>query len=239
MAGLPVESNLSPAVNSNDVLDTQYVMRSQGTTAQNWAGVAMAEGNTSVGNSSAVQAPGTANPQDASGRPGYLAIAEPGGNPSTVLVPGGQYDTDNNIQDVSAPAGTAGGDGIYPNITGTDAVPNPMITVGWTVQTKADEDAPALSVVVLPEYTAAHATVVSDLFTPTISGGDSSYTVTTVEVDGATTATLPTGFTLTSSSGKIALANTTSAGTYTLGFRVEDGSSPPNWATYEVTVVLS
>jgi hypothetical protein len=239
MAGLPVESNLSPAVDSNDVLDTQYVMRSQGTTAQNWAGVAMAEGNTSLGNSSAVVAPGTANPQDASGRPGYLAIAEPGGNPSNVLVPGGQYDTDNNVQDVSAPAGTAGGGSYYPNQSGADAVPYPAFAPGWTAQTKADEDTPALSVVVLPEYTAAHDQTVSDLFTPTITGGDSSYTVTTVEVDGVSTSTLPTGFTLTASSGKIALSTSTVAGTYTLGFRVEDGSTPANWATYEVTVVLT
>jgi hypothetical protein len=241
MAGLPVETD--PNTGQTNVLDTQYVMRSQGTTAQNMAGPAMSEGATSVGNSSAVVAPGTANPQDVSGRPGYLAGSEPGGNPSDVLVPGGQYNTDNNVQDVSAPAGTAGGGTYYPNQSGADAVPNPMIAKGWTIQNSSggvNEDDPNISVVVNPEYTAAHDATVTNLFTPTIAGGTSPYTVTVVEVDGATTSTLPTGFTLTSAStGEISLTTASTAGTYTLGFRVTDSASPANHADYEVTVVLS
>ena len=213
------------------------ISKAQGATAQNWNGVYLEEKSASVGNSSSVVAPGTANPQDAT--PGYLAVAEPGGNPSDVLVPGGLYSSSDNILDVSIPAGTAGGGGQYPNQAGADAVPFPAFAPGWTVQGNADTDAPALSVVVLPEYTATYATVVADLFTPTISGGTSPYTVTTVEVNGAASSTLPTGFTLTSSSGKIALANTTSAGTTTIAFRVEDSASPANWDTYEVTVVLA
>jgi hypothetical protein len=238
MAGLPVETD--PNTGQTNVLDTQYVMRSQGTTAQNWAGPVMSEGATSVGNSSAVVAPGTANPQDVSGRPGYLAGGEPGGNPSDTLVPGGQYNTDNQVQLIGSPAGTAGGGTYYPNQAGADAVKNPMTASGWTVQANADEDVTAISVAVDPAYTAAHDATVTNLFTPTIAGGTSPYTVTVVEVDGQTTSTLPAGFTLTSAStGEISLTTSTTAGTYTLGFRVTDSASPANHVDYEVTVVLS
>lgn len=237
MAGLPTETDANTG--QTGILDTQYVMRSQGTTAQNMNGVYLEENAASVGNSSAVVAPGTNNPQDASGRPGYLAASQPGGNNADTLVPGGQYNTGNQVQLIGSPAGLAGGGTYYPNTTGTDAVPNPMTAPSWTAQAKTNEDTSELSVVVNPEYTAAHDTSVADLFTPAISGGDSSYTVTTVEVDGVITSTLPTGFTLTAASGKIALSTSTTAGTYTLGFRVEDGSTPANWTTYEVTVVLS
>jgi hypothetical protein len=236
MAGLPVETN--PNTGATNVLPNREVTISQGTTAQNMSGVYLADNAASVANAYSAVAAGTANPQDTSGHPGYLAVGEPGGNPSDVLVPGGLYSSTDTILDVSYPAGTAGGGGQYPQ-TASNPVPVPWLANAWTCQAKADEDAPAVIVVVLPEYTAAHATVVSNLYTPTISGGTSTYTVTTVEVDGVATATLPTGFTLTTSSGKIVLANTTSAGTYTLGFRVEDSSSPAQWATYEVTVVLT
>jgi methionine-rich copper-binding protein CopC len=118
-----------------------------------------------------------------------------------------------------------------------------MLAKGWTIQNSSgglNEDDPNISVAVNPEYTGTHGQTVTNLFTPTFSGGTSPYTVTVVEVDGQTTSSLPTGFTLTSAStGEISLTTSTTAGTYTLGFRVTDSASPANHATYEVTVVLS
>jgi hypothetical protein len=238
MSGFPTETD--PLNGQTNVLDTQYVSRGQGCTAQNMNGVYLANNSASVGNSSAVVAAGTANPQDTSGRPGYLAVGEPGGNPSDVLVPGGLYSSTNNILDVSAPAGTAGGGGIYPQASGAGitAVPNPFISKGWTVQAKANEDAPAVSVVILPEYTFVH--TVGGTITPTISGGTGPYSVTTVEVDGASSSTLPTGITLTAATGVLTISSSTSvAGTYTLAFRVTDSSSPAQWDEYEVTVIVT
>ena len=231
MTGLPTV----PDTTGHQVVDSLGLGRSTGTTAQNWAGPVMDADSSALQNSYGAVAAGDPNPQDT--RPGYLAAGQPGGANADALVPGGQYDSDNQVQTLGSPAGTGGGGGQYPNITGTDGVPDPMLAPGWTAQAKADEDLSEVRVVVSTEYGFAHGT--AQTITPTISGGTTPYTVTTVEDDGISEAALPTGFSLASATGVLTLSTGTQAGTYTLGFRVVDSSSPAQYATYEIPVVLS
>ena len=208
--------------NSNDQRTVPGVL--QGVTAQN-----IGAGTEAIANSSAVQAPGTANPEDA--RPGYLAVGQPGGNPAAVLVPGGNYNTDNQIQGIGAPAGTAGGGGMYP-ATPTNPVPNPFIKSGWSIQQTSNV---AIEFGYAPA-TFAHNTV--QTITPTLAltgGGTGTFTVTAKEVNGVLGAALPTSFTLAPTTGVISLAAGTVAGVYTIGLAVVDSSG----RTAEASVVVT
>jgi hypothetical protein len=73
--------------------------------------------------------------------------------------------------------------------------------------------------------------------TPTISGGTSPYTVTAITP-------LPTGFTVTASTGELAWSTAAAAGTYVLAFLVKDsnefdGLADGREAEYEITVTLA
>jgi hypothetical protein len=238
MAGLPVIQDPNNLGDPN-ILDTNYVTRSMGTTAQNWAGPAMAAGSTSVANAVMAQLAGNPNPQDKTA--GYLAVGQPeGANNAIIPNTNGNGAAGGQLQAIGSPAGLAGGGSYYPNVAGASGVPNPFIATAWQVQAKANEDLSNVRVAVNPSYGFVHGT--AQTITPTISGGTSPYTVTLVEsiANGVNTnATLPTGITLAAATGVLTLAVTTVAGTYQLGFRVADSESPVEYATYEVTVVLS
>ncbi len=169
----------------------------QGYTSQVLDGLATTDG--SLGNSSDVAAPGDANPQDTSGRPGYLAVGQPGGNPNDIIVPetDGNDASGGNILDVGAPAGTAGGGGVYPNITGSDGVQNPMITTGWTAQASTGDEFEQVVITTASPLTAA---THGDAYSVTLAaaGGDGTYTWSL-----GTGSSLPSALTLASSTGVI------------------------------------
>ncbi len=114
------------------VIDAHAIGRSEGLTAQSWAGAALASGG-SLANSSSAQPHGNHQPADS--RPGFLAQGQPGGHSAAVLVPGAEYSTANQIQAVAPNSGTAGGGREYPNSSGAAPVADPMVaTGGWTAQ---------------------------------------------------------------------------------------------------------
>lgn len=197
----------------------------QGLTSQQLAALAATGG--SVQNSSSVVAPGSPNPEDA--RPGYLAAGQPGGNPSNVLVPGGQYNTDPQIQLIGSPAGTSGGGGIYPNISGASAVPNPMVSSGWTVQTNTGDVEQEFDISGPEFVTGVHGTAITPA-TYVPEGGTSTYTWSIV-------GTTPTGVTIPG--GVLTCSTGTSAGTYSFQVKVVDSSSSPKTALKNVILTLS
>jgi hypothetical protein len=258
MAGLPnyPDPNNPQVTSGETILDTNYLTRSQGTTCQNWGSVYLADNSASVGNSSSVQAPGNSDPMDVPGRPGYMQAGEPGGNPSVVIVPetDGNAASGTNILTVSSPAGTAGGGGYYPSgfqSPATAAVPNPMIFPAWTVQAKADEDAPVFSMTALApsagspssggsgDIFAVNVTSAGVTITPTFSGDTTPINVVLVEADGVTTSSFPVGMTMVATTGVVTIPESAAAGTYTLAFRANDSSTPVRYTTYDFTVVVT
>ena len=215
MPGIPTTKD----TNGNPVVDSHALGRSAGTTAQNWAGPTMSGANSSLSNSSGVAAPGNPTPSDKT--PGRLAAAQPGGHNATVLVPGGEYNTNDQIQTVAPLAGTAGGGASYPNI-GAGGVQNPMVKSGWRVQS-ATGDLEAELDISGPEFVSgAHATTIANLATFTAVGGTG--TGYTWSVAGS----LPTG--VSQSNGVLSAANTTSAGTAAFQVNVTD-SGPTRRST--------
>lgn len=177
MTGIPTV----PDTDGNQVVDSLALGRTTGTTAQSWAGPAMAAESSSLENSSAQQAPGDPTPQDQTptlldgevvmvGNAGYLGAGQPGGNSADVLVPGGLYDDENQIQTVAPGAGTAGGTGWYPG-----TVPNPMVAPGWTVQSGTGDDYEQMVITTAsPLPDATHGTAYSQQLAAT--GGDGTNT---------------------------------------------------------------
>jgi hypothetical protein len=215
MAGIPTV----PDTTGRQVIDSLALGRSTGTTAQSWAGPTMEAGNSPLENTSAQQAPGQPTPADA--RPGYANAGQPGGNSASSLVPGGQYDTDNQIQDVSAPAGTAGGAGQYPGPV------NPMVSPGWTVQTQAANDYEQLVITTAsPLPNATHSQAYSEQLVA--SGGDGSNTWS------LESGSLPSPCTL-SSSGLIS-GTPTATGSATFEVKVVDTHGNNAQKIFTVTV---
>jgi hypothetical protein len=211
--------------NSNDQRTVPGIL--QGVTAQN-----IGAGTEAIANSTAVQAPGTNTSDDAAGRPGYLAVGQPGGNNAALLVPGGQYNTDNQIQTLGSPAGTAGGGGMYP-ATPSNPVPNPFISRAWSVQTSD-----VFIEFAYAAFNAAHGT--AQTINPTTladsNGGTGTFTVAVKEVNGVLTSTLPTGFSVAPSTGVITLTTGTAAGVTTIGLTVTDSSGRTAEASIVVTL---
>ncbi len=205
----------------------------QGWTSQNGGNnsslaVAGSLGSQEVQNSDSVVAPGTALPMDVAGRPGYLAADQPGGNPSSILVPGGQYsNSDNNVLLVGAPAGTAGGGGQYPQTT-SNPVPIPWLASGWTnQQTDIDNEEYELYFTAATPGNGAH-TVTYGGYTFVATGGE-----------GALTYSAPFGMpdSMTLSSGGAMAGTPPVAGTFTFQVRVTDGEGnhADVWVTWTVT----
>lgn len=214
------------AYNSNDQRTVPGVL--QGETAQKWAGPSMQANNGVIGNSGNPNpTQGNPNPEDASGRPGYLAVGQPGGNPSAVLVPGGQYSaTDNNVLIVGAPAGLTGGGvaSYYPGPV------NAMLAPGWTSQqTDSANEEHGLTVAVSPvsPITQVHATA-GTVTTASASGGVGSYTY-------SAPLGVPSGFTLTG--GVLAQTVSSVAGTYSIYIEATDsvGAKGSVWVTVTLT----
>lgn len=153
----------------------------QGVTAQN-----IGSGSEAIANSTGVQAPGNADPMDVTGRPGYMQAGEPGGNPALTLVPGGQYNTDNQIQTISAPAGTAGGGSYYPNVSGASGVQNPMVVAGWTAQVSTGDVEAELQITTTTLTAATHAVAYGPVAMAAV-GGSGSYTWSAVNLPGGMT----------------------------------------------------
>jgi len=235
MAGIPTVVNTV----GQKVVDSLALGRSSGTTAQNWAGLVMSENDSSLENSSAVVAPGEPNPQDQYtvvvdgspvqvGRAGYLAPGQPGGQNADALVPGGQYDTDNQVQTIGSPAGTAGGGGQYPGAA-SNPVADPMMAPGWTVQgSNTGDDYEQMIITTASPIDETH----GDAFSVTLAatGGDGSNTWS-VE-----SGSLPTDVTL-STGGALAGTTGTTAGTSTFEVKVVD--SHGNTAQKIFELVLS
>jgi hypothetical protein len=230
MTGLPVETD--PNTGQTNVLNTNYVTRSQGASAQSWAGTVLAANNSSVANASSAQLPGSPNPADKTA--GYLAAGQPEGSNATVIVP----NTDGNsaagatLQTVGTPAGTAGGGGVYPNIAGASAVPNPMIKPAWSVQVSN-----VFIEFSYAPFTALHAT--AQTVTPSlalVNGTAGTFTVTVKEVNGVLGAALPAAFTLAPATGVITIANTSVTGVTTIGLTVTDSSGRTAEASVTITL---
>src|SRR5260370_23781074 len=88
--------------NGRAVIDSHVLGRSEGTSAQTWAGPAMAAG-TSLVNAHLAQAHGNKQASDA--RPGFLAAGMPGGHNAATRVPGGAYTANDQLQTVAPSAG--------------------------------------------------------------------------------------------------------------------------------------
>lgn len=234
MAGLPTETD--PITGNTGIVDTNYVTRSQGITAQTWSAYppTMAENNTSLGNSYDANPPGYPNPEDE--RPGYLAVGQPGGNPSDVIIPSTDANGADgaNLVTVSPPAGNAEGGVYYPGPV------NPMIAPGWTAQANANEDsAPVNNTLSITTTTGSGTAGTAGSVTPTISGGTSPYLVVNFETGDSNSPAFPTGFSLDASTGELSWDTTAVAGTYTFNFRVSDSSTPALARYYSQTVVLA
>lgn len=225
MTGIPTV----PDTTGKPVVDSLALGRTAGLTAQGWLGTALAAGG-SIGNSSAVVAPGQPTPDDT--RTGYLGAGQPGGS-NNALVPGGQYSTDDQIQLIGAPAGTAGGGGVYPATT-SNPVRNPLVSPGWTVQSSD----------VNIEFAYAPASVshtAGGTVSPTVlaltNGGTGTFTVAVKEVNGVLTSTLPTGFTsVAANTGVFTIGTTGTAGVYSFGLTVTDSSGRTAEASVTITL---
>lgn len=198
------------------------------------------------------QAGGTAasaTRQQAAGSPGALGVNYTTTTPpSSSGVTAAASNLSLNLQVSGTPAATlAGGGGYYPNAlpggggslpsqAALQPIPNPMLKSGWTVQNTAGIE-PFLLFAYAPA-TFLHGTV--QTINPTELaldiGAIGPVVVTVAEVNGVKTSTLPTGYSITASTGVIALAGTTVAGVTTIGLTVTDNQGRNAEASITVTL---
>jgi hypothetical protein len=194
----------------------------QGANAQNWAGPVMAEDDTSLGNSDGYEAPGTASPYEQT-----YATNSPAGFATQAGEDDSTYATDGNSGDNATPLG--GGNGPSANFGSSNSALMGQTAQSWSAVGQQTDKI----TVTVPNYTGAKATALASAVTPSFSGGTSPYTVSALTE-------MPTGFTFSTSTGAISLADTTVAGTYDLAFMVTDSATPDGHeAEYGVTVTLS
>lgn len=232
MPGLPTYVDPAVGTTGNNALDTQLVIRSQGTTAQNMTPAALAASGGSVANG-VVDARLPGNPKPGDARAGYLGAGMPEGNPSNDVA---QAYGGANLLTVGRPAGTAGGGGIYPQgfqAPATGPVPNPMIRSGFAAQ--------GVEPFIEFAYQAASLVhtvggTVSPVTLALSNGGAGTFTVTVKEVNGVLTSALPTGFTsVAAATGVFTIGTTGAAGVYTFGLVVTDTGG----RTAEASVVIT
>jgi hypothetical protein len=167
-----------------------------------------------VANSSAIQAHGTAVPEHTPGRAGWYTAGRPFGNSAGVLVPGDGGG--NQVQLVASPAGTSGGDAAYPNVSGRNAVQNPLVVPNWDAQ-RSPGGSQQLVITSASQLPSGTHTVVYGGATLAATGGLGARTWAL-----ANGSSLPAGLSL-SAAGLISGTPTT-AGSYTFTVRLTDVS---------------
>ncbi len=179
-------------------------------------------------NSSSYQNHGSPIPEHT--RPGFYGPGRPFGNNSMVVIQRGEDNAVLQLQAVSSPDGTAGGTGSYPNISGANAVVNPLTAPAWNGQTSPGESQQLVVTSASQLPSGVHGSVYGGA-TLAATGGLPGAAKTWALAKGSS---LPAGLSL--SAGGLISGTPSTAGSYTMYIRCSDSSGMVGTKLFTIAV---